>query len=78
LIEPLRQASEDFKSNRLRALVRYIEEDGLMPFLEDAINQFESLVVWKKAAGSDDDIPEPKMGLDENFDDANIKVNHIK
>jgi hypothetical protein len=58
--------------------VRYIEEGGLMPFLEDAINQFEALVVWKKAAGSDDDIPEPRLGLDQNFDDANIKVNQLK
>lgn len=67
-----------FKSNRLRALVRYKEEGGLMPFLEDAISQFEALVIWKKAAGSDDDIPEPREGLDANFDEANLNVNQIK
>lgn len=42
-----------------------------MPYLEEAIQEFEYLVVWKKAAGGDEDIPEPKEGLDENFDKAN-------
>jgi DNA mismatch repair protein MSH6 len=60
MIEPLRQASEAFKSERLRSLVRYREESGMMPFLEDAIREFEQLVVWKKAAGGAEDIPEPR------------------
>ena len=64
IIEPLRQASESFKSDRLRLLVRFIEEGGLLPFLDDAINEFEQLVIWKKAAGGDEDIPEPRQGLD--------------
>ena len=52
-------------------LCRYIEEGGLLPYLEEAISEFEYLVVWKKAAGGDEDIPEPRDGLDENFDNAN-------
>ena len=49
-----------------------------MPWLEDAINQFEYLVVWKKAAGGDEDIPEPRAGLDEAFDGCNRRVDNIK
>ena len=54
------------------------EEGGLLPYLEEAISEFEYLVVWKKAAGGDEDIPEPRDGLDENFDNANAQVNQIK
>ena len=71
IIEPLRQESESFKSERLTKLCRSIEEGGLLPYLEEAISEFEYLVVWKKAAGGDEDIPEPRDGLDENFDNAN-------
>lgn len=78
IIEPLRVESESFKSERLRQLVRYKEEGGLLPYLEEAIQEFEYLVVWKKAAGGDEDIPEPKQGLDENFDRANDLVNACK
>ena len=49
-----------------------------MPYLEEAIQEFEYLVVWKKASGGDEDIPEPKAGLDENFDAANGQVNECK
>lgn len=78
IIEPLRVESEEFKSERLRQLVRYKEEGGLLPYLEEAIQEFEFLVVWKKASGGDEDIPEPKQGLDENFDSANEYVNTCK
>ena len=37
IIEPLRVESESFKSQRLKQLVRYKEENGLMPQLEEAI-----------------------------------------
>ena len=49
-----------------------------MPYLEEAIQEFEYLVVWKKASGGDEDIPEPREGLDENFDAANKVVNQCK
>ena len=49
-----------------------------MPYLEEAIQEFEYLVVWKKASGGDEDIPEPREGLDENFDAANGFVNQCK
>ena len=78
IIEPLRIESESFKSERLRQLVRFKEEGGLLPYLEEAIQEFEYLVVWKKASGGDEDIPEPREGLDENFDAANAFVNQCK
>ena len=49
-----------------------------MPHLEETIAQFEYLVCWKKAAGGDEDIPEPRQGLDEGFDNCNNQVDRIK
>jgi len=49
-----------------------------MPYLDEAINEFEMLIVWKKVAGCEDQIPEPQRGLDLNFDETNDKVNGIK
>jgi len=46
--------------------------------LDEAISEFEMLIVWKKVSGCDDNIPEPQRGLDQNFDDTNDKVNGIK
>ena len=46
------------------------EEFGLVPNLDDAINELDYLVVWEKAngipnvPGSDDDWPEPRKGID--------------
>jgi len=52
--------------------------DGLLPFLDDSIAEFEMLIVWKKVAGCEDQIPEPQRGLDQNFDQTNDKVNGVK
>ena len=46
--------------------------------LVQEIQQFEKLIKWKKVAGLDTEIPEPQMGLDDNFDEANIAVTKIK
>jgi hypothetical protein len=42
------------------------------------LNLFEDFIVWKKVAGSNDEIPEPKPGKDPNFDQANERVNKVK
>lgn len=83
LIEPLQKMmmKSSFKSERLRRLitVKYgSDSDGLLPYLDEAINEFEMLIVWKKVSGSDDQIPEPQRGLDSHFDETNDKVNQIK
>ena len=36
------------------------------------------MIVWKKSQGSDEEIPEPQPGLDEDFDSANDIVDEIK
>ena len=45
---------------------------------KEELSKFEKLIVWKKIAGTDVEIPEPQRGLDKNFDDANDSVNEIK
>ena len=60
---------EPFKSERLRRLIQVKKQDeeddiegsmdGLLPYLDDAISEFEMLIVWKKVAGCEDQIPEP-------------------
>jgi hypothetical protein len=42
-----------------------------MPYLEQTVSEFEALVIWKKSSTGDEDIPEPREGLDQNFDKAN-------
>jgi DNA mismatch repair protein MSH6 len=42
------------------------------------VAEFEAMVVWKKTAGGDEDIPEPQPGLDEGFDNCNQRVDEIK
>jgi len=46
--------------------------------LEEEINQFDKLIIWKKVEGTDTEIPEPQKGIDKNFDSANETVNSIK
>lgn len=87
MIDPICQmmAKEPFKSERLRRLISFKgtgedENDptGLLPYLDDAISEFEMLIVWKKVAGCEDQIPEPQRGLDQHFDATNDKVNGVK
>ena len=51
---------ELFKSERLRKLLTLDnEEGGMFPSdIKEAIKQFETMIVWKKA-GAEDEIPEP-------------------
>lgn len=42
-----------------------------MPLMTDAINELDYLVTWRKisdGAGGEEEIPEPRVGLDSNFD----------
>lgn len=70
------------KSERLIALITSRAEtgNGLFPEgIKVAIAEFDQLIKWKKAAGSSTaEIPEPQVGIDENFDNANDQVNEIK
>ena len=45
-------------------------EGGLVPEMEEAINELDYLVIWKKCQGlygvpgGEDDVPEPRRGID--------------
>jgi len=70
------------KSTRLKQLVTLTTEEewGLVPDMEEAIKELDYLVVWKKVVGlkdtinGEDEIPEPRRGIDEQFDEANDRV----
>ena len=57
---------------------------GMVPDMEEAIKELDYLVVWKRVSGlygvpgGVDDIPEPRRGIDETFDEANDKVTEVK
>jgi len=79
IVESLQSKKDEFKSDRLKALLTYIgEEGGLLPMVAEELKEFDHMIVWKKAAGSDNEIPEPQPGLDDTFDNANNQVNEAK
>ena len=49
---------------------------GLFPDIDQLVQDFESLIVWK--ADGKEKIPEPMPGIDESFDVANEEVMKIK
>ena len=71
-----------FTSKRLLSLITFKSEEewGLVPNLDDAINELDYLVVWSNATGvpnvqgGEDDLPEPRKGIDLQFDEANERV----
>jgi hypothetical protein len=60
LLHDLSSKSEKFKSQRLRQILSFDTNGGLIPskYLEE-IDSFEKLIVWKKVPGTDAEIPEP-------------------
>jgi len=74
----LKMPKEETSTPKNDELSQSTDYEGLMPFLDDVINEFELLIVWKKVAGCEDQIPEPQRGLDAHFDATNDKVNGIK
>ena len=51
------------KSPRLRQLVTLDSEGGMIPsvFAEE-LKLFDTFIVWKRVAGQNDEIPEPRPG----------------
>lgn len=72
ILAPLRSNKLHFKSKRLLSLITLTSESetGLVPDMEEAIKELDYLVVWKKVTGlpkvpgGEDDIPEPRRGID--------------
>lgn len=81
ILRPLRQHRDTFKSARLKKLVTYTHEGGLVPDMEQSIEELDYLVEWHQISGiantpgGTDNIPLPRKGVDENFDEANEVVN---
>ena len=85
ILRPLAVIMGRFKSTRLKELLSYdIARPGFLAGMFPArlmqeVARFDSLILWKRVAGpSDQEIPEPQAGLDENFDAANNAVTAIK
>lgn len=71
---------DELKSERLRLLLTTEDEGGLIPSnIQEAIKEFDDLIVWKTVAGPTKiQVPEPQNGIDDDFDKANDTVNDIK
>ena len=52
-------------------------EHGLFPDIEEELKEFESMIQWTESE-TNEQIPEPKSGIDPDFDKANSKVSLIK
>jgi len=62
--------SNEFKSDRLKALVQIKGQDsqeGIFPDIDKAISEFEALIKWKQVAQYDI-VPEPVSGFDDDYD----------
>ena len=49
---------------------------GIYPDYEPILQEFEEMIVWKSIKGKK--IPEPKKGIDENFDNVNDKISEVR
>lgn len=50
--------------------------DGIFPDYIPILDEFEGMITWKTFGGKK--IPEPKSGIDPNYDDSNKSVESIK
>ena len=53
-------------------------EEGIFPDYMPILDEFEEMIVWKQCGAKGKKIPEPKKGVDEEFDAKNEKVESIK
>jgi len=60
MVASLRGKRDQFRSPRLRALLTDDCDGGLFPNqIAAVVDEFEGMIVWKKSAGGEEDIPEP-------------------
>ena len=52
-------------------------ENGLFPDITEELKEFEAMIHWTTSE-TDEQIPEPKPGIDLDFDKANEKISQIK
>ena len=81
ILQGLTNIKGEFTSARLVQLISYEEEGGLLPSdIQESLDEFEKLIVWKVVQNTDKkiEIPEPQHGIDETYDQANDEINQIK
>jgi len=82
MLECFSHLSSELQSTRLNLLVTQNSEGGLIPDnLKQAVEEFDGLIVWKTVNGTGEnkiEVPEPRSGIDQEFDEANEVVNEIK
>lgn len=63
-------------------MVTDARDGGLVPDdIRESVDELDGLIVWKSVAGPSSariEVPEPKTGIDPEFDAANDAVNLIK
>ena len=60
VVSNLTDKSRQFKSKRLVSLLTPNSQGGLFPSqIVDIVKEFEGMIIWKKTANGDEEIPEP-------------------
>jgi len=52
------------------------EDPGLLPDIRGELHRFSSIITWKVVGKKK--IPEPKEGLDEEFDKSKLRIEEVK
>ena len=60
--------SDNFKSARLRDLVKSEKDGGLLPDLDTTIGEFEAVIKWQQVSAAGERVPEPVRGFDVSYD----------
>ncbi|CAI2370907.1 unnamed protein product [Moneuplotes crassus] len=72
----INEEEEGFGENSQDDFEELDKSNGLFPNLVKELEEFESMVTWKKIGP--ERIPEPSKGIDQTFDEANEVVSQIK
>ncbi|CAD8137335.1 unnamed protein product [Paramecium octaurelia] len=62
------QLQINFKSERLRKMMTFEEKGGLLPNVQEQLNEFEQYAIWEKE--KDKEIPKPVPGVLETYDQS--------
>jgi len=64
------------KSTAVKNSLASKDEQLLFPDYEPILDEFEQMIVWKRAGTQS--VPEPQVGVDPEFDRCNEKVESVK
>ena len=72
----VRKADEDTEMKGEESDADENSNDGIFPDYVPILDEFAGMITWKTFGGKK--IPEPKLGIDPNYDDSNKSVESIK